>query len=82
MALAPDADSGSSARVPLLLGGGGPLVTQDGTTNTETEIYDPITGEWKRYEMLQYQVRVRIVWSRAAIKKDLAKYFDYVVWNV
>ncbi len=53
MGLAPDATSGSSARVPLVLGGGG--VAVPGTPISQiTEIYDPINNEWKVYQELMY----------------------------
>ena len=51
MGLASDATSGSSARVPIVIGGGG--IPNPGTPVGEiTEIYDPINNEWKIYQDL------------------------------
>ncbi len=55
MVLAPNHDSGSSARVPLVLGGDGPRVDSEGNAvNIVTEIYDPEAGSWANYDLLEY----------------------------
>ncbi len=54
MVLAPDHNAGTSARVPLVLAGMGPVLNGDNNgPNVATEIYDPDSG-WKDYEVLEY----------------------------
>ncbi len=53
MAHAPATVAGSSAWVPLVLGGTGRLETAQGGTNLLTEIYDDTGREWLEYEVME-----------------------------